>query len=167
MSRSLKDESQRKGTYCISLSPDVRDIIVRLGVGRSFSEKIESVVRKYESDSVTLFSYDTEEQKELGTPTVFKGGAIQVYCESAGKQGLCTDNEEILSILSPTPRKGNVAATIVGRLEQNGYLVQVSEDPIDVWAMQRTNDKDKCFKCKVLGEIRTILGRLEETYDHK
>jgi len=163
MSRTPVDEGKRLRLTSVTLNKESCDAVESLGKGSSFSEKLRSVIKIASDLSVILFHYDTDEQIEMESPTVLKHGAVQVYCESAGKHGVVTDEPEILGLFGNLGnKKGNVAATIASRLEKAGYIVQVSENPVDVWAVKKIEDNAVCRQCEVLKELRLCIDKTLE-----
>ncbi len=161
--RRISDDCERKVGVGITIDDRTRKIIETCGVGKSFSDKLRDVVRRYHESTCALFRYDSDNQREMGNPTILRRGAIQVYCETAGKHGLVTDDLGILEILHGMGnKKGNVAQTVAGWLEKAGYTVQVSEDPIDVWAIMNVTDERKCSEenCAFVKKIKDIMSEM-------
>jgi hypothetical protein len=144
MGREVSSEEERKVTCCLTLTSKTRDLVNLYGKGKTFSEKLRSVVEMYAENETTLIRYDTEEQKELGEPTILKEGSIQVFCMAAGKQGVVSEEECLLEVVTACTKKKKIDIDMLKNcLTNGGYIVQVNEDPLDVWVYPKNNEKGK------------------------
>ncbi len=166
---------KNKTTHCITLAPDVVKKIEEVGVGKSFSGKIEWMAREFVNERGMLVKYRTAEEFETGNPTMLVETAERVWADSAHLKGFesqFVEYEELKGIISAWLREegkgvkpGKVPENFIPVLEEAGFKVQfftdVENDVAEIWVARRERNPD-CRECSVVQDINEKLKEIME-----
>jgi len=165
---------KNKGVHCVTLALEIAEKIERVGQGKSFSAKMEYIVKEYCVQKQMLVDYNTEESRETGQPTIWLNGAERIWGCSPWLNGVedklaHTTAAEALDEWATNKKvarfKPQERAIELSKIMQDiGYIVQIvnipESDITEVW-IARKEQKPVCGECGVVDQLRKLLKALE------
>jgi len=164
---------RNKGTYCVTLMPETADKIDKAGKGKSFSAKLENIVREFTIQRQLLVNYETENEKETGQPRIWLTGAERIWAWSSWLKGAeehLTHREAEAAMREwAAGKKGSrlkpkeVVSALSKLMQELHYIVQVVDMPeadiLEIWIARRES-KPVCTECGVIFKIKQLLEDL-------
>jgi len=156
----MRRNKSRKMAVSLSMSPEVMEVVDRIGHGNSFSAKLEWIVHELKRRAEALVHYDNEQQWESGEPTLLWPTARRIY--SVAPFGTGAEHVEeyevacnALALALGTGKKKTLdVGKVTNELQALGYAVQVVQDAehdvLDVWVAKGDSDDVLCKGCSKL-----------------
>jgi hypothetical protein len=168
MSRQMVDAEKRKSGLSVSMDMDTQQDVLRIGVGKTFSEKLSNIVQRMKLKEGVLVEYSKDDVNGYGYPTVINRNAVCVFSRALGISEF-TEDETLLKIAPVNAKQFfktldktvTVIDTVERRFKDSGYVTQkVVDDENGIYTLwvRDPNKASPCDRC-------VKLERLYQTID--